>query len=167
MINDNEYVDLSDTEQAAVDDVAEGLAEQELEVPDRPTPEEYGSLPILERHLVRRKEPTLPLYDSGSPELSRQASREFGSGGTYVSSEQPTVWLMVAGEAIAFDYNGEVIATTTFDLNGFPDWDYYAVCDTRGGGGRTGYFALFNALQNAETNARLVLGWSELKRVRT
>lgn len=67
---------------------------------------------------------------------------------------QPTVYLMIAGEAIAFDESDEVVATSEFTPEGEPIWDEASVCDHRGGGGQACYLSLRNALQAAEYNAK-------------
>ena len=111
MIDSETYENLSDSDQAQVDDAVEGIIEQN-------------------------------------------------------AAAQPTVFLVIAGEAIAYGEDGEIIATNSFLGDGSPDWEYFSVCDHRGGGGARGYSLLGTALRAAETNAKL-LGYDPPMRVRT
>lgn len=73
--------------------------------------------------------------------------------GTTITTE-PTVYLMLAGSAIAFDTRGELLETDSF-TEGKPEWADAGICDHRGGGGEDGYKHLHAALTAAEENARL------------
>jgi hypothetical protein len=78
---------------------------------------------------------------------------------------QPSVYLIIAGEAIAFAEDGEIIATCDFYSDGKPCWEYYGICDTRGAGGQYGYGCLKTALDAAEKNAMMIEG--KVTRVKT
>lgn len=68
----------------------------------------------------------------------------------------PTVVILLAGSAIAFDEGGEILETVDYLEDGSPDWTTAAVCDPRGGGGAQGFAALGEALMAAERNAQLM-----------
>lgn len=70
-----------------------------------------------------------------------------------VNTVQPTVYLMLAGSAIAFDDTGEIVETVEFDEKGQPLWQHAGVCDDRGIGGPDGYDLIRTALRSAEANA--------------
>lgn len=67
---------------------------------------------------------------------------------------EPTVYIVIAGEACAFSRRGEVVTTVTRSGDGF-DWsdEATAIADDRGAGGVLGYAALHAALRLAEENA--------------
>lgn len=73
----------------------------------------------------------------------------------------PTVYLVIAGEAIAREEpavpggHSEILSTQEFRSDGTPDWADAAICDARGGGGQAGVAFLDLALTGAEANARL------------
>lgn len=62
--------------------------------------------------------------------------------------------------AVAFDDNGEILETVTFDEGGVPQWhdEFVAVADHRGAGGSAGYAELVTALNAAEGNYKLTTG---------
>lgn len=76
--------------------------------------------------------------------------------------QQPTVYLRIAGSAIAFEerlpgqIHSEILETVDFYDDGSPDWTTAGICEANGEGGRTGMFLLNQALLAAEENARLV-----------
>lgn len=69
--------------------------------------------------------------------------------------EKPTVYIVIEGEAIAFDKNGEIVCTNDWDTDLRPMWEHGGLADDRGAGGREGYRALHEALTWAEENAQL------------
>lgn len=70
------------------------------------------------------------------------------------TTDAPNVYLVIDGSAIAYDEGGEVLETVEFLPDGTPDWSEAGGCDHRGMGGRNGFDALRDALDNAERNAR-------------
>ncbi len=99
---------------------------------------------------------TLPLFSSERPRiLAHDAQRMFGDGEDR-RQPQPTVYLMISGEAIAYSEDGEIIASCDFYNDGLPCWEYYAICDGRGAGGQYGYGCLKTALDAAEKNAQMI-----------
>lgn len=71
------------------------------------------------------------------------------------ATAQPTVYLVIAGSAVAYDDTGEIVETVEF-ADGLPVWADASICDHRGIGGVGGYNQLRTALDAAEANARHV-----------
>lgn len=69
--------------------------------------------------------------------------------------QQPTVYLVIAGEAITFTPSGEIATTQEWNAFNEPIWDEYGLADDRGAGGAEGYRCLGEALEWAEENAKL------------
>lgn len=71
----------------------------------------------------------------------------------------PTVYLVIDGSAIAFDESGEVVEAlreTSPAVVPYWDWPNASICDHRGGGGAEGFETLVTALTAAERNAELM-----------
>jgi hypothetical protein len=75
---------------------------------------------------------------------------------TDTTTTSPDVYLVLAGEACAFDTRGDIICAEI--LHDTILWDDGGIADHRGGGGQEGFKALHDALTAAERNAELVLG---------
>lgn len=73
--------------------------------------------------------------------------------------QQPTVYISIAGSAIARDERGELVETVDYLPDGRPDWSSAGICDVRGGGGADGYNLLVDAICAAEENA-VLLGYN-------
>lgn len=67
----------------------------------------------------------------------------------------PTVYIVIAGEACAFEERGDIITTFEWTPDGKPVWENGAVADHRGAGGQVGFDALHAALSRGEWNAGL------------
>lgn len=86
---------------------------------------------------------------------------------TSTTTQQPTVYIVIDGSAIAYEESGEILEAVDFDASGKPIWSEAGVCDYRGGGGQEGFRLLKEALDAAEANAAMMVvgGMDEIVRV--